>query len=91
METSKTQLIELISSSELERDQKALWELFIGKLEEDHAKIVLKSLEENPQELVFLTENLQEKLTAIISGDDEAWKNIILPFALSSFFVQAHN
>lgn len=77
MSEYKQKLAELIDSSELNPDQKELWRLFILHANDYEDEAVYEAANEGKDCLVVLTDNLRDKILAMISGKKEDWDRVI--------------
>lgn len=73
----KIGLKKIISDSDLGEGKKYLWSNFIHAIAEEDALAILETLQDDIRALDFLTENLEEKIKAINSGDKNSWQEII--------------
>lgn len=78
MNNVKLELKEFILNSTLNDNQKNLWNSLIDSMkEQEEVFTILETIKEDPEILVFLTSNLEEKVKSIKNNDKEAWNNII--------------
>lgn len=78
MNNVKLELKEFILNSTLNDNQKNLWNSLIDSMkEQEEVFTILETIKEDPEVLVFLTSNLEEKVKSIKNNDKEAWNNII--------------
>lgn len=78
MNNVKLELKGLILNSTLNDNQKNLWNSLIDSMkEQEEVFTILETIKEDPEVLVFLTSNLEEKVKSIKNNDKEAWNNII--------------
>lgn len=78
MNNVKLELKGLILNSTLNDNQKNLWNSLIDSMkEQEEVFTILETIKEDPEILVFLTSNLEEKVKSIKNNDKEAWNNII--------------
>ena len=74
---SKEKLKEIVNQAQLEEQDNELWQKFIEVSEEGDLVEIVESLESEPGQLEFLTNNLKEKLDAFTSRDSDKLNNII--------------
>lgn len=67
----------IIEKSPLTDSQKSKWKVFLRSTNPEIIQDVLSVVESFPQELEFLTKNLEEKIKAIDNPDREKWNRII--------------
>lgn len=78
MNNVKLELKGLILNSTLNDNQKNLWNNLIDSMKkQEEVFTILETIKEDPEVLVFLTSNLEEKVKSIKNNDKEAWNNII--------------
>ncbi|MBD3300045.1 MAG: hypothetical protein GF347_01710 [Candidatus Moranbacteria bacterium] len=77
IDNSKNELKEKIEIARLTEQQKKMWKEVIQKMSSQDVLLIIEILKNNPQALVFLTENLEEKMDAIKSKDKMKWEKII--------------
>lgn len=78
MNNVKLELKEFILNSTLNDNQKNLWNNLIDSMKkQEEVFTILETIKEDPEILVFLTSNLEEKVKSIKNNDKEAWNNII--------------
>lgn len=78
MNNVKLELKEFILNSTLNDNQKNLWNNLIDSMKkQEEVFTILETIKEDPEVLVFLTSNLEEKVKSIKNNDKEAWNNII--------------
>lgn len=78
MNNVKLELKGLILNSTLNDNQKNLWNNLIDSMKkQEEVFTILETIKEDPEILVFLTSNLEEKVKSIKNNDKEAWNNII--------------
>lgn len=76
-ETILDKLIKIIINSSLEYGQKQIWCNFIHQVTDREIIPILQTLEDNPNNLNFLTKNLQDKLQAIKTQNKTALDKIL--------------
>lgn len=74
---SQEKLKKLIEKSKLNQEQKELWYNFIDNVTEEEIAPILETLEENPEQLNFLTENLKSKIEVFQTKDKKLSDNIL--------------
>lgn len=76
-ENFKEKLNSLIASSDLNSDNKILWEIFskISIPEEDEA--VYEAASESKDNLTLLTEHLRDKISDMKNNDKETWQRLV--------------
>jgi len=67
----------IINESSLTDSQKSKWKTFLSFAGPKITQSILDVVESNPEELEFLTKNLEDKIKAIDNPDGEQWNNII--------------
>jgi len=67
----------IIVNSKLTENQKDLWHKFIDTTIESDTITILKTIQEDNENLKFLTTNLEEKFKAIQSKNVDTWKGIV--------------
>lgn len=73
----KIELKTIISNSILNEPQKELWYTFIHTIIEQDVLSILKTIQEDETILEFLTENLEQKIETMKTGNISDWKNIV--------------
>ena len=73
----KIKLKTIITDSSLNDGQKETWYNFIHTIIKQDAISILKTIREDETTLSFLTENLEEKLSTLKTGDKNVWKEIV--------------
>jgi hypothetical protein len=73
----KIELKEFILNSNLNDNQKNLWNSVIDSIKEEESITILEALKEDPEVLIFLTNNLEEKAEAIKNNDSKSWSNTV--------------
>lgn len=73
----KIELNTVITDSRLSDQQKETWYQFIDVIIESDALSILSTIKEDTNVLDFLTENLEEKLKAMKTGNKNDWNNIV--------------
>lgn len=71
------QLKKIIKESSLTQEQKDLWESFINNVTEKEITAILEVLEESPEQLDFLTRNLESKTELFKTKDKELLEKIL--------------
>lgn len=74
---TKEKLKEIVDSLLTEQDDRDLWDVLIIALEEKEAGAILAMIEEEPDRLAVLNDNLQAKLDALLSCDQDDWAGIV--------------
>jgi len=77
IDNPKIELKTIIADSSLSDEQKNIWYNFIHTIIEQDAISIIKTIQEDETTLSFLTENLEEKLSALKTGDKNVWKDIV--------------
>lgn len=67
----------ILEKSELNGREKALWSYFALNSSEKILSAVLEILEEKPEMIKFMTDNLQKKLEVLKTQDKEGWERLI--------------
>ncbi|MBN2197764.1 hypothetical protein JW698_00995 [Candidatus Wolfebacteria bacterium] len=70
-------LQEIINKSSLIDSQKSKWKVFLSFVGPEVTQSILDILESNPEELNFLTKNLEGKINAIDNPDRAKWNDIL--------------
>jgi hypothetical protein len=73
----KIELKNVIDSSNITEDKKSVWNDFLQSITEEQALPILEALKENPEDINFLTDNLQLKIKAVKGKDKNAWQDIV--------------
>lgn len=73
----KEKLLLIIRQSSLTVAQQSLWESFLRFADNATVQNILDVIENSPEDLAFLTKNLEEKNKAISSSDGQSWNSII--------------
>lgn len=74
---SKTRLKEIVDNSALEPTLKSVWEIFLEVSSPKQNDIIVGVLEKNIKHLVFLSENICDKLWAMKTWDRKRMSAII--------------
>ncbi len=78
MENINLELKDFILNSTLSDYQKNLWNNLIDSIKkQEEIFTILETIKEDPEVLIFLTSNLEEKVEAIKNNDEESWNNTI--------------
>ncbi|NCC70377.1 hypothetical protein EOM09_02240 [bacterium] len=78
MNNINLELKEFILNSNLNNNQKNLWNNLIDSIkEEKEIATILETIKEDPGTLIFLTNNLEEKTEAIKNNDSKSWNNTV--------------
>lgn len=77
IDNPKIELKTIIADSNLNDKQKEIWYNFIHTIIEQDVMSILKTIQMDETTLNFLTENLDEKLKAIKTGDKNSWQDIV--------------
>jgi len=73
----KETLKKIVEDSSLELDQKTLWYKFIETSREKDIEAIVKAVEDDKSNLEFLTKNLQDKIQALQSDNDQDWDKVV--------------
>lgn len=73
----RQKLQSIIEKSSLTDTQKSKWKILLRFAGPEFAQNILDVVESNPEELEFLTKNLEDKIKAIDNPDREKWNRII--------------
>ena len=76
-QTILDKLIKTISSSSLEDGQKQVWYNFINNITGQEIAMVMQTIEDDPNNLDFLSKNLQNKLQLIKTQNKTALEKIL--------------
>lgn len=76
-ETILNKLVKTISNSSLEDEQKQVWYNFISNITGQEIAMVMQTIEEDPNNLDFLSRNLQKKLHSIKTQNETALEKIL--------------
>ena len=71
-------LADLIDQSPLTKEEKNLWRATLPFFVQDQLDELLGIVRDHPEQLVFLTKNLQAKATAVANQDLAAFKQAII-------------
>ncbi len=77
METKyKNELKELIIESNLNSNQKMLWELFLKISNEEENEAIFEAAKESNENLGLLTKHLRDKIWDMKENDEEVWREL---------------
>lgn len=74
--TFKQQLADLIDDSDLSKEQKELWTLFMLKSIPDEDEAVFEAVSESKENLILLTKHLRDKILSMEQLKEEDWKEL---------------
>lgn len=77
MENHFIKLIAVAEKEKLSEEDKALWRSFVLCAGQDNLRPILAAIEERPEMLLVLTENLRRKLEIMKSGNNVAWTALV--------------
>ncbi len=73
----KEKFLKIIKNSKLEKKDKDLWEVFCKNTNDKQVAEILKVIELSSEDLIFITNNLKEKLVAFYLKDKELLNKIL--------------
>ena len=74
---NKEKILNIIHQGSLNSEEMELWEQVVGNLADELCPDVIWFLENTPNGLRMMTENIKEKLVALRSGDMAAWEAVL--------------
>ena len=74
--TFKQKLADLIEDSDLSKEQKELWMLFMLKSIPDEDEAVFEAVNESKENLILLTKHLRDKILSMEQLKEEDWKEL---------------
>jgi len=77
MKTMIDNLKNLIKKSNLTKKQKEIWDIVLRVLPDQGRKEILEALEENPEYLQFLTDNLVSKIEGFSKGNKKILDKVL--------------
>ncbi len=73
----KSELEQFIKNSSLSDEDKNLWSLVLGKLNDEQAKIFSDFIEDKEENLHLITQNIKAKKEALEKGDEKMMEDIL--------------
>ena len=67
---------ELVANSNLNDDQKKLWEFFILKADQNEVEAVFEAAEEEEENIILLTNHLRDKILEIEKDNRQDWEGV---------------
>lgn len=77
METNQEKIIGIIKNGSLSAHEIELWRNVLKDMPENISREILLALEKDSNQLIFLTENLKEKLDAVTNKNIQKWNKIL--------------
>lgn len=69
--------LKFIDGSDLTDAQKKYWIIFANSVGRDEVENIFEIVKNNPEDLIFLTKNIEDKITAIDKTDSYEWDRIV--------------
>jgi len=76
-ENFKGKLNNLIANSDLDNNQKILWEIFTKISMDDNDEAVFEAVHESSENLNLLTKYLRDKIWDMKKNDNETWERLV--------------
>ena len=73
----KTELKNIIGKSNIIDEQKKLWAIFLSKSMPLEDEAVYEAVSEGEENLLLLSNNLHDKVLAMITGSEKAWNKVL--------------
>ncbi len=73
----KEKLLDFIKKSDINNEEKTLWELFAKMSNEDEDEAVYEAIKENNDNLLLLTKYLRDKIWDMKENDPDAWQRLV--------------
>lgn len=74
---SKKEILEIINNSRLETTQKSIWEIFLEVSTEKQIGAIVELLKIDPEQIYFLTQNIQDKFWAMKTMNRKSMQGIM--------------